>query len=94
MDNEKRILDITNSLDGMQKAAPSPYLYSKIQTRLKDSSIKNAPIQWAFASFSALTLLLLINISLFIYSNKTNQESEVTKEFISSRQEMNSDQLY
>lgn len=94
MDNEKRISNIMKSLDGMQKATPSPYLYSKIQNRLQDSSIKNAPIQWAFASISALTLLLLINISLFNYSNKTKQESEDTTEFISSQQEMNSDQLY
>ncbi len=94
MDNEKRISNILNSLEGMQKAEPSPNLYAKIQTRLNSLSVNTISIKWTYASLSALTILLLINLFLFNYENGINQKSEDSNEFISFQQEMNSDQLY
>jgi hypothetical protein len=91
MDSEKRISDILNSFDGMQKAEPSPYLYAKIQTRLNSISIQKTPFKWTVVTLASLTILFLINISLVNFSDTNSNE---TNEFISTQQEMNSEQLY
>lgn len=89
MENEKWTSEIINSVRGMSRAEPSPYLYSKILTRLNSKNIEKIPVKWAFLSFASLSLLFIINIT-FTLHPKTKE----TQEIIIEQQMMNSDQLY
>lgn len=94
MEADKWINEIFNSVEGMQKAEPSPYLYSKIQTRLKSTLEEKIPIRRAFLSMTSLAILLVINV-LFVKPGVKNTESDESKEeIIYEQQLMNSDQLY
>lgn len=93
MEYEKWTNEILNSLEGMQKAEPSPYLYAKIQTRLKSTMEEKIPVRWAFLSMASLGLLLVINI-LFVKPAIKNTETDESNEIIYEQQLMNSDQLY
>jgi hypothetical protein len=92
MDIEKRISEILNSMDNLQKVDPSPYLFSKIQTRLNESKRDIIPVKWAFTSLVSLTVIfLIVTISLTKKDDKGLNESQ---NYISERQEANSEQLY
>ena len=93
MEHEKWTNEILNSLEGMQKAEPSPYLYAKIQTRLKSTTEEKNPVKWAFFSMASLGLLVVINI-LFVKPSITTTETDESKEIIYEQQLINSDQLY
>ncbi len=92
MDNEKRISEILSSMDDLQKVDPSPYLFSKIQTRLNESKLDTVPVKWAFTSLVSLTVFfLIVTISLTKKNDKGLNESQ---NYISEQQEANSEQLY
>ena len=92
MDNEKRISEILNSMDDLQKVDPSPYLFSKIQTRLNESKLDTIPVKWAFTSLVSLTVIfLVVTITLTKKDDKGLNESQ---NYISEQQEVNSEQLY
>ena len=61
-EKEKWINRVLNSLDGMQRAEPSPFLYAKIQHRLAD---KNSPVyipnRTVWLTLASFALLLLLN---------------------------------
>jgi hypothetical protein len=92
MDNEKRISEILNSMDDLQKVEPSPYLFSKIQTRLSDSELDAIPVKWAFTSLVSLSVIfLIVTISLTKNDDKGLSDSQ---KYISEQQKVNSEQLY
>lgn len=89
MEQEKWTSEILNSLDGMQKAEPSPYLFGKIQNKLNTQIVEKIPARWAFVSMVSMVLLLVINIS-FAKDSEANENEEIIYE----QQLINSDQLY
>jgi hypothetical protein len=92
MDNEKRISEILKSMDDLQKVDPSPYLFSKIQTRLNESKRDIIPVKWAFTSLVSLAVIfLIVTITLTKKDDKGSNESQ---NYISEQQEANSEQLY
>lgn len=92
MDNEKRISEILKSMDDLQKVEPSPYLFSKIQTRLNESKLDTIPVKWAFTSLVSLAVIfLIVTITLTKKDDKGSNESQ---NYISEQQEANSEQLY
>ena len=92
MDNEKRISEILNSMDDLQKVDPSPYLFSKIQNRINNSKLDTVPVKWAFTSLVSLTVVFLI-VTISLTKNDDNGLTEFQK-YISDQQESNSEQLY
>ena len=93
MEQEEWTSEVLNSFDGMQKAEPSPYLYSKIKSRLEVNVIEKIPVKWAFVTMSSLVLLFIINISFakpYLKNTKTNENEEIIYE----QQLINSDQIY
>jgi hypothetical protein len=89
MEKEKWTNDVLNSFVGMKQAGPSPYLFAKIKARLRFHPAEQIPIRWAYATGASLSLLLMINISLF-----RNSEPNQRKEIIGKQQAINSDQIY
>ncbi len=75
--NEMRIGDIFNSVNGLQRATPRPYLLTRINARL-NNPIKN--IWENMATFisrpsvviAGICLFLLVNISVLVYKNSTS----------------------
>ena len=92
MDNEKRISEILNSMDDLQKVDPSPYLFSKIQTRLNESKLDTIPVKWAFTSLVSLTVIFLIVT--FTLTKNDDKGLNESQNYISEQQEVNSEQLY
>lgn len=60
-DQEKWINQVMNSLDGMERAEPSPFLFAKIRQRLTTDSgtvfVPQRTVWLAVASFASLALL-------------------------------------
>ena len=58
---EKWINDILNSMEGMQRADPGPFLYAKIRNRLQTEApavyVSSRTVWLAVASFALLILL-------------------------------------
>lgn len=92
MEQEKWTSNILNSVNGLNKVEPSPYLYSKIKTRVK-SKPEEISIFRAVFTFSTLSVFVFIS---FLVTNpnlkKLNQKEEI--EIFTQEQISNSDQLY
>jgi len=78
MDKEQKTEQILNSLDGMSRAEASPFLFTRIQEKLKQTrevypGVK-VSLRTVFLSLSGLALLLFLNL----YSFK-NTGSETTE---------------
>jgi hypothetical protein len=58
-DYTKRVDEILNSLDGMQRAEASPYFYSKLRNRMQTSAMPR-PLAWRLAM--ALVVVALLNV--------------------------------
>jgi len=78
--NNKRVEEIMNSLDGLQPAKTSPYLYTKIISRLnqQDSPWKTIA---SFLSRPAIAiglsiLLLLMNTGIILYNKPSNTDDK------------------
>lgn len=75
MNNEKRIKEVMDSLEGIQRAEPNAFLYHTIQSRIKNevSEYTSGKLIWlAAASF---TLLVLLNFSIAKKAFKTKGNS-------------------
>lgn len=60
-DLHKRIEETLSSLDDMQRAAASPYLYSKIRNRLQEEK-EFVPKALAWRMIVALAIVALVNV--------------------------------
>jgi hypothetical protein len=58
-DFDQRIEDTLSSLDGLQRAEPNPFLYTRIRGRMQ-SHEKPAYVSWAWAF--ALGLMIIANL--------------------------------
>lgn len=93
MKQEEWTNEVLNSLEGIQRVEPSPYLYSKIQTRLNSNMEEKIPFRWAFFSIASLVLLFVINI-LFVRHTTDDSSTDRIEKIIYEQQLINSDQLY
>jgi hypothetical protein len=92
MKAEKKALQILNSFDGMQRAQPSPYLFSKINARVQEANLELIPFRWISISLASLGLLLLIDFAVTRYSSFAflTQKEQIIQE----QQGINTDQIY
>ena len=82
MDNiQKRVEEVLNSLDGIKRAGPQPWLFSRIKARLNREQAEEKTVWGALGSFlskpavviAGLCLILLFNgVLLFNQPVKTN----------------------
>lgn len=59
----KWILEVENSLKGIQAAEGSPFLYTKIRARLEGLEKNNAPSKLVWLATASLLVLALLNIT-------------------------------
>ena len=76
--NKDEWIDKTmNSLEGIQRTEPPPYLLNKIEQRLCDKvvSIGAGIVSWRVVSAAAALIILLVSANLFILTgqSRTNQ---------------------
>ncbi|CCH00617.1 hypothetical protein FAES_2608 [Fibrella aestuarina BUZ 2] len=71
------INDVLGSLDGLQRAEPSPFLYAKIRNRLNGQPVAYAPKKLVWLVAASFALLALLNWRLVASSTvPTNVPSE------------------
>ena len=63
MNNEKRIEEVMNSLDGIQQAEPNPFLYNRILNRINSASGEYAPVKLVWLAAASLALIFLLNFT-------------------------------
>lgn len=69
-DKEKWIEEVFESMEGSQRAKPSPMLFTKIKERIDSSNSKVAPIyQWSNYA-AAVAVVFLVNICALISYNR------------------------
>lgn len=73
-DLQKRIEETLNSLDGIQPAEASPFLYSKIRNRMQ--SVKEyVPQSLAWRMIAALVIVALVNLFTLFHFNSEKENS-------------------
>jgi hypothetical protein len=79
MNKEKRIEEILNSLDDVQRAEANPFLFQKIKTRMqpKDEPMLTMQMGWRLAI--ALVTVLILNLFTFqhLKGEKTSENASV-----------------
>lgn len=83
-DLHKRIEETMNSLDGMQKAEATPFLYGKIRSRLEGVR-EYVPKQLAWRMVIALVIVAVMNVATIVHFNSDKEKSKgeelVAKEY-------------
>ena len=76
MSNEKENWkeEVLNSLHGLKRAKPAPFLFTRLEARLEKSlhTITVRQVQWATV---ALVFLLVLNTYVIVRSNQSMQNS-------------------
>ncbi|MFN0216495.1 MAG: hypothetical protein ACKVT2_19720 [Saprospiraceae bacterium] len=58
-------------LKKVRKVDAPPFLLTRIQAKIRASAAEKVPVSWNWAGALALSILLVLNISLFIGTGKT-----------------------
>ena len=76
----QKIEEVMNSLDGIQKAEPNPFLYSKILNKISEKANEYTPMKIVWLAAASFALLLLLNWQALRSNHtgsKTNDKSTV-----------------
>ena len=92
-DIEKRVEETLNSLDGIQRATPQPWLFSRIKKRLAED--EDRTIWGAIGGYlgkpaiaiAGLCFILMVNVFLVV----NNQQKENTASFFSAQADQSVD---
>lgn len=75
----KKINDVLNSLDGIKKASPNPYFFTRLEARMqKEKSIWeeiSSFVARPIVAFACISLVIMVNASVIISSGKLNQDT-------------------
>lgn len=81
MEKNQKIEEILNSLEGIKRASPNDFFYTRLKARM-EKELVSTPARprllkpaWAFA---ALTLLLVINVAVILNKSKTPETTAST----------------
>jgi hypothetical protein len=64
MNNEKRINEVLNSLDKIQRAEASPFLYDRILYKINAEGSEYTPARLVWLAAASFALLLILNITI------------------------------
>ncbi|HET7119089.1 MAG TPA: hypothetical protein VFI29_21530 [Hanamia sp.] len=75
----KNIEDALNSIDGIKKASPNPYFFTRLEARMQKekgiweeiSSFVARPL----VAFACICLVIMVNASVIISSEKSNHDT-------------------
>src|SRR3954466_7525061 len=78
---DKRIEDTLNSLDGMQRAEPNPFIYTRIQARLHQSksTLERLVIVAGKPAFALIILVVVLSTNLMVMLNGKAELSAVNQ---------------
>jgi hypothetical protein len=83
-DLQNRVTETLNSLDGLQRAGASPFLYSKIRNRLENAR-GFVPQSLAWRMIAALLIVVLMNVITILHfkaeKNVDNGAQSVASEY-------------
>jgi len=65
-----------NKFKNIQKAAVSPYLFTKIQQKIRTKMEEQIPIKWVWTAIASLSLLFILDIAILNSSNSKPQADE------------------
>jgi hypothetical protein len=92
-DLHQKIEDVLNSLDGLQPAAASPFLYSRIRNRMK-SDAPLLSLQWRWRLAVAMIVLLLLNLATLSYQNRKDNIGTTEATIVAQEYSINLPQSY
>jgi hypothetical protein len=79
MKNIQQLVDETlNSLDGVQRAEANPFLYTKIEQKLKNRYEPSASYQRKLMPVLAVALVLFISLNVVSYFKVSTNDSNAT----------------
>lgn len=93
-DKNRRIEDTLNSLDGLNKAEPSAYLFDKITYRIQQPRIKAAVIPFSMVTAAAACVLLLVMLNIATINKQHKATSSAMQEVANYYHLTNNDPLY
>ena len=68
-DIEKRVEETLNSLDGIKRASPQPWLFTRIRARLSREEAEEKTVWTAWASFLSKPAVVLAGLCLILLFN-------------------------
>ena len=78
MENEKWTEEVMNSLDGIKKAEPGPFLYNKILHKINEGISEYTPMKIVWLAAASFAILIILNWTAAQKNkNSTNQESPI-----------------
>ncbi|MEO6611595.1 MAG: hypothetical protein ABIT05_05305 [Chitinophagaceae bacterium] len=87
MDNNKKIEEILNSLDGSRKATMPDFFYTRLKARMEKGSEPAVKPSWVLRpvfAFSALVVVLLVNAAVMLKGDTVNENSVAETDNIQS----------
>ena len=87
MNSKERINEVMNSLDNIQRAEASPFLYDRIISKIHPRT-ERAAAKWVWLTTVSFILLLLLNFSALRKSGSQPERSEA-QELLQGYQLMN-----
>jgi len=86
---EKWLESILASVDGIKKAEPNPYLFTKIKNRLneKGNSMGYIPVRKAALGFLTIIVLAILNIAV-LHDHTSNENNTRNELNVSSTEEI------
>jgi hypothetical protein len=92
-DLHKKIDEVLNSLDGMQRAEASPFLYSKIRNRM-EMARQVVPQPMALRLAIALALVILLNLVTILQFNSGSKKADAGVESVANEYSISLPQTY
>lgn len=99
-ERNRKIEDILNSLDRVEKASAPGFFYTRLKARMEREMVTEAHRSWKLRpvfAFAALLLVILINTAVFLKGNQpennTASETEIFQS-IASEYSLNSNLTY
>lgn len=64
-------IDYLNKLEQIKEVDPSPYLYTRIQERIKENNLSKMPSWLVYVWSFSIAVIVIINVSAIIISTKS-----------------------
>lgn len=88
--NEEEAERTLQSLEGIRRAEPNPFFYTRLQTRMEQKFVKKTGWQWRpVYVYAALGLVLLLNFATIYTLTHTNAENTSTADTFANEYGLN-----
>lgn len=88
--NEEEVERTLQSLEGIQRAEPNPYFYTRLQARMEKKFVEKTGWQWRPGyAYAALGLVLLLNFLTIYTINRVPSENKSTADSFANEYGLN-----